>query len=274
VSARTDQVPTAEARARVVGLPEHWVVFAGRAAIAVALVWAWDAGARALGELFLARPLDILHRLAEIARSGRLWQDMRATLLATGAGFAIGWTAGTLLPLLLSASERATRAIEPWVIASMGIPKFALAPLLILWFGIGLAPKIVIVSLMVFYMVFINTFAGLRTVDRRLVDMARVAGADRRRLARHVVWPWMQPFVFSGVRIALPRALSAAIIGEFLVADRGLGHYIENSRQSGDTTGVFTGIAVVTLLVLGLNAVLNVLERRALAWRPVLSTSL
>lgn len=253
---------------------EDWLVFAGRAVLALALLWLWDWGAKRLGDLFVARPEDILRRLLDIGRSGQLWTDMKATLAATSAGFAIGWTAGTVLPLLLAASQRAARAIEPYVIASMGIPKFALAPLLILWFGIGLAPKVVVVAFMVFYMVFINTFAGLRTVDRRLVDMARVLGATRRQVATAILWPWMQPFLFAGLRLAVPRALSAAIVGEFLVADHGLGHAIENARQTGDTVGVFTGIVVVTLLVLALSALLNAIERRALAWRPAVPSSL
>ena len=274
MSAQSDRIRN---ESRVFATPEQvqtWLVIGGRIALALALLWIWDVGARRLGELFVARPEDILRRIVEITRSGQLWTDMKATLAATGAGFAIGWTLGTIVPLLLVASKRASRAIEPYVIASMGIPKFALAPLLILWFGIGLAPKIVIVSFMVFYMIFINTFAGLRTVDKRLVDMARVLGATQQQVARNILWQWMQPFLFSGLRLAVPRALSAAIVGEFLVADHGLGHYIENARQTGDTIGVFTGIVVVTLLVLALSAALNAIERRALAWRPSISTSL
>lgn len=274
MSGGSPSVASGGADARHPSMPDRWIVLSGQLILALALLWAWDAGARRLGELFLATPGDVVRRLGEIAHSGQLWVDLRATLQATVTGFGIGWTLGTLLPLVLSASLRATRAIEPFVIASMGVPKFALAPLLILWFGIGLAPKIVIVAFMVFYMVFINTFSGLRTVDRRLVDMARVVGASRVQLARSIVWPWMLPFVFTGLRLALPRALSAAIVGEFLVADRGIGHYIENARQTGDTTGVFTGIVLVTLLVLALNAALNAIERRALSWRPSIATSL
>ncbi len=255
-------------------LSDAWVVGVSRVALAVAFVATWEWGARRLGLLFLAGPWEVLLRLAEISRSGQLWTDVRATLSATVAGFAIGWGVGTLLPFVLARSTRATRAIEPYIIASMGIPKFALAPLLVLWFGIGLAPKVVIVAFMVFYMVFINTFAGLRSVDRRLVDMARVAGANDRQVALQVVWPWMQPFVFTALKVALPRALSAAIVGEFLVADRGLGHYIEYSRQTGDTVGVFTGITVVTVLVLIMNAGLEALERRKLAWRPTVASGL
>lgn len=249
-------------------LSEATVVRAWRIAIVVGLLALWEWGARELGQLYLAGPLDVARRSWEITASGELWKHTLATLAATGAGFAIGWVAGTLLPLLLSRSERATQAVEPWVLASMGIPKFALAPLLILWFGIGLTPKIVVVAFMVFYMVFINTFAGLRSVDRRLLDMAAVQGATRWQATRHVAWPWMRAFIFSGLKIALPRALSAAIVGEFLVADRGLGYYIENARQIGDTVGVFTGITLVTVLVLLVNAVLSWWHDKAMAWRP------
>jgi NitT/TauT family transport system permease protein len=268
------------ARADVVGsvsrpwLSEDTVVVAWRVGIALGFLALWEYGARALGLLFLAGPMDVIRRSVEIARSGDLWNHTAATLIATCAGFAIGWTAGTLLPLLLSRSARLTRAIEPYVIASMGIPKFALTPLLILWFGIGLTPKIVVVAFMVFYMIFINTFAGLRSVDRRLSDMAAVQGATSWQNTRLVTWPWMQAFVFMGLKIAFPRALSAAIVGEFLVADRGLGFYIEHSRQLGDTVGVFTGVTLVTLLVMLINVGLSWWHDRAMAWRAATATSL
>jgi len=151
----------------------------------------------------------------------------------------------------------------------MGIPKYALAPWLILWFGIGDLPKLVVVTLVVFYIIFITTFAGIRAVDRRLIDMARIAGAGETRIAREIIWKSLLPFFFTGLKVALPRAVSATIVGEFLVATEGVGHYIEYSRQISDTTGVFAGIVVAVVLVLGVNAVVNTIERRALRWRPV-----
>jgi NitT/TauT family transport system permease protein len=151
----------------------------------------------------------------------------------------------------------------------MGIPKYALAPWLILWFGIGDLPKLVVVTLVVFYIIFITTFAGIRAVDRRLINMARIAGAGETAIAREIVWKSLMPFFFTGLKVALPRAVSATIVGEFLVATDGIGHYIEQSRQVSDTVGVFAGIAVAIVLVLSINALVNVVERRALAWRPV-----
>jgi len=125
------------------------------------------------------------------------------------------------------------------------------------------------VVLMVFYVVFITTFAGIRAVDRRLIDMARIAGAGEAAIAREIVWKSLLPFFFTGLKVALPRAVSATIVGEFLVASEGVGHYIEYSRQVSDTTGVFAGIVVATALVLAINAAVNAIERRVLGWRPV-----
>ena len=148
--------------------------------------------------------------------------------------------------------------------ASVGIPKYALVPLFILWFGIDDAPKLVLVGLLVFYPVFIAVFAGIRNVDRRLIDMARVLGASEAAIAREVIWNSLMPFFFAALKIALPRAISAAIIGEFLVGNEGLGYLIEHSRQNFDTVGVFAGIVVATALVLVINAVLTAVDRRSM----------
>ena len=152
--------------------------------------------------------------------------------------------------------------------ASQGIPKYALTPWLILWFGIGDAPKVIVVTLFVFYITFITVFAGIRGVDQRLVNMARIIGASERTIARKVIWISLLPFFFTGLKIALPRAVSAAIVGEFLVSVEGVGFSIERARQLSDTTGVFAGIVVAVALVLIINVAVNALERRALKWRP------
>jgi NitT/TauT family transport system permease protein len=246
-----------------------WAVLGGRLLLAVLLLLAWELGARTLGSVFFASPLDVLVRIGNLARSGQLAADIASTLRVSALGFAIACVAGVLLPFLLRRSPRVNEAVEPYIMASMGIPKYALAPWLILWFGIGDLPKLVVVTLMVFYIVFITTTAGIRAVDQRLINMARVAGAGEAVIAREIVFKSLLPFFFTGLKVALPRAVSATIVGEFLVATEGIGHYIEYSRQISDTVGVFAGIVVAMALVLSINAVVNVLERRALAWRPV-----
>jgi NitT/TauT family transport system permease protein len=244
-------------------------VIAGRIILALALLIGWEAGARTFGSVFFAHPLDVAARIVEIARSGELAEDIYATLRVSAIGFVIGFVAGVLLPFLLRRSQRWTEAIEPYVLASQGIPKYALAPWLILWFGIGDLPKLVIVTLMVFYIPFVNTFAGIRAVDQRLVRMARILGASEVTISREVIWNSLMPFVFTALKVSLPRAVSACIVGEFLVSTSGVGHYIEHARELSDTVGVFAGIVVATTLVLCVNGIVEALERRALRWRPV-----
>lgn len=249
-------------------IPRQWIVRGGRALLAVALLLAWEWGARAFGSLFFAPPLATAQRIVEMAGNGKLFIDIAATLRVSALGFVIGCVMGVGLPFLLRLSDRATAAIEPFIMASQGIPKYALTPWLILWFGIGDAPKTIVVTLFVFYIVFITVFAGVRSVDHRLINMARVIGASERTIARKVIWVSLLPYFFTGLKVALPRAVSAAIVGEFLVATEGVGFSIERARQLSDTTGVFAGIVVAVALVLAINAVVNALERHALKWRP------
>jgi NitT/TauT family transport system permease protein len=249
-------------------ISRYRIVAVGRIAVALALIGAWEWGARAFGPLFFAPPLATVQRIGEMTMSGKLFTDILATMRVSVIGFAIGCAVGVLLPFLLRLSERVTRAVEPFIMASMGIPKYALTPWLILWFGIGDAPKAIVVTLFVFYIVFITVFAGIRGVDQRLINMARIIGASERAIARKVVWVSLLPFFFTGLKVALPRAVSAAIVGEFLVATEGVGFSIERARQLSDTTGVFAGIVVAVALVLAINAVVNALERHALRWRP------
>jgi NitT/TauT family transport system permease protein len=210
----------------------------------------------------------VVQRIAEDLSSGALLRHIYVTLRLAGIGFAIGCFFGVALPFVLRRLPRLTNAIEPYIMASVGVPKYALVPLFILWVGIDDAPKLWLVGLLVFYPVFIAVFAGIRNVDRRLINMARVAGAGEATISREVVWNSLLPFFFASLKIALPRAISATIIGEFLVGNEGLGYLIENSRQNFDTTGVFVGIVVSTAIVLLINAILVWLDRRHSAWRP------
>jgi NitT/TauT family transport system permease protein len=200
--------------------------------------------------------------------SGVLLHHAYETLRLAAIGFAIGCACGVGLPFLLRRMPRVTGAVEPYIMASVGVPKYALVPLFILWFGIDDAPKLWLVGLLVFYPVFIAVFAGIRNVDRRLINMARVLGASEATISREVIWNSLLPFFFAALKIALPRAVSAAIIGEFLVGEAGIGYMIEYARQNVDTTGVFAGVVVATALVLAINAILVRIDRRYSAWRP------
>ena len=246
----------------------RYAVAAGRIVLGFALILAWEIGSDAAGPLYVADPFRVLQRIVTDTQSGVLVRHVFVTLRLSTIGFALGCACGVLLPFALRRVPRLSNAVEPYIMASAGVPKYALVPLFILWFGIDDAPKLILVGLLVFYPVFIAVFAGIRNIDRRLIDMARVVGASETKIAREVIWNSLMPFFFAALKIALPRAISAAIIGEFLVGNEGLGFLIENARQNFDTIGVFAGIVVATALVLVINALLVWIDRRCNAWRP------
>ncbi|MGE3245317.1 MAG: ABC transporter permease [Beijerinckiaceae bacterium] len=246
----------------------RWRVFAAQCGFGILLLLVWKWGAEYAGEDYVADPLKVAERIVEIGLGGELWRHTYVTLRLSFLGFALGCIAGIAVPFALRRLPRLSAAVEPYILASVGVPKYALIPLFILWFGINDAPKLWLVGLLVFYPVYIAIVAGMRSVDGRLISMARIFGASETAISREVIWRSLQPFFFSALKISLPRAVSAAIIGEFLVGNEGIGYYIENSRQSVDSTGVFVGIVMATLIVLVINALLGAIDRRVNAWRP------
>ena len=245
------------------------LIRAGRLALGIGLIACWYFAWYVLGPFAMASPWEVVLRVFSIARSGVLLVDTAVTMYTSVVGFVIGAVFGFLAPALLIRSRRLTAAVEPYVLMSMGIPIFAMAPLLVLWFGINLTPKIILTAVTVFYIVYIATMSGLRAIDGRLISMARILGASQTRITTEIYWRSVQPFLFAGFRVAVPRAIGATIVGEFLVANRGIGSFIEHARQQADVVGVFAGIVVVAILVLGIDIMLEYLYARALKWRPV-----
>jgi NitT/TauT family transport system permease protein len=245
------------------------LVPAGRIALAIAFLALWQYGSNAMGSAWLPGPAETLARIWELTVSGQLARDTLVTFGEATVGMILGGAAGAALPFLLRLSPRLMVALDPFISAAFGVPKLALAPLFILWFGIGVATKVVFVASIVFFLLFYNGLAGILSVDQRLVSMLRVAGASEWVISREIVWNTAKPFLFSGLKIALPRALSGAVVGEFIAADTGLGWYIQHARSINDTTGVLAGAVIVTVLVIAVNAALQRVRARSLAWRPV-----
>lgn len=245
------------------------MILAGRILLGVGLVLMWEGLHRWLGGGVVASLYDIAARIAEITRDGRLFKHGGVTLYESFAGLAIGGSLGLALPFLLRLSPRAEQALSPFIGAAMGVPKLALAPLVILWFGIGLASKIAFVAAVVFFLIFFSTMAGLHATDPRLVAVARLMGARELLLMREVLLPSAVPYVLASLKIAAPRALSAAVVGEFVASDAGLGFYIRDAMDQADTVGIFAGVVVVTVISVIVNEGLERLQRAALGWREV-----
>ncbi|MBI4280215.1 MAG: ABC transporter permease, partial [Armatimonadetes bacterium] len=193
---------------------------------------------------------------------------VRFTLLETVAGYAIGVTLGLLAALAVALTPRLHRVTQPFLIAFYAIPKIALAPLIIIWFGLGLLPKILLASLFVFFIVFLNTVAGVRSVSPSLVSVARVMGAAPRDLLAKIVLPASVPFIIAALRLTIPSAMIGAVVGEFISSNRGLGYLINAASSRYETATVFAGIGSLLIVVVLMDVAVSWLERRLLRWRP------
>jgi NitT/TauT family transport system permease protein len=241
---------------------------ADRVLVAVAALAAWQFAARLFGPHWFSPPVKTVQRLVELAASGDLIRHAGFTLAAAIGGFIAGGVPGAAIPFALRRRPRLAAVVDPYLVAGYGMPKLALAPLFILWFGIGLASKIALVASLVFFLILFATVAGVRGADPRLVAMARVAGASERAVAQHVVWPGAVPYIFAGLKVSLSYAIGAAVVGEMISSNRGLGYLIQAASQDFDTTTVFAGLIAVTVLIVAMNEVVELCERWLLRWRP------
>lgn len=236
--------------------------------VLVVLVAIWQALSFALGTYWIGSPWGVLTRFVHGIMSGDLLHHASYTLTEAVVGFLLGAIPATLLPFALRRLPIVTAILDPFMVGGYGAPKLALAPLFILWFGIGIESKVALVSVTVFFIVYFSALAGVRALDAKLVQMAEVAGANERQIARHIVFPGAVPYVFTGLRIAMPYAIGGAVVAELISANRGLGYLVQLGAMNFDTTGVFVALIMVTCIVFLGNALVNIAERRLLRWRP------
>jgi len=238
------------------------------AAPGVVMLCSWQfASGRLVREAYISKPTDIARRLYELFATGEIWPSLKVTGQELVLSYVIGVASGLLIGYALGRSPRVARIVEPYVMAFYGIPKIALAPLFIIWFGIGIWSKIALASIMVFFLVFYNVFSGVRGVDQELVNLTRVMGANERQLTRHVYLPAAAPYVMLGMRMAIPYSVIGVIVGEFTSSIQGLGLFIHEASATYDPAGVFAGITILLVFVIAANLLANRLERRLLRWR-------
>jgi ABC-type nitrate/sulfonate/bicarbonate transport system permease component len=231
-------------------------------------VWQFFAVAVVRNPLFVPTPGAVLTAVLEIVRSGELLTNLEVSLSYFATGSLLGFAAGVLLGILLGASPRVAEYVDPWVSAAYTAPLVALTPLLIIWFGIGLWSKTIIIALLVVFPVAIGTVAGIRSTDRSLLEVATSMGAGRLDTLRKVMVPWALSFILSGARIGVGRGVIGIFVAElFGGASRGVGLMITNAASVFNTPLLFVGIIVLAVMGVAVTSVLRYLERRMAPWR-------
>jgi sulfonate transport system permease protein len=244
-------------------------VFALRIAVLAGILglW-WAASGTLIDRLFVSDPVSVVSSFVQISLDGTLWWHLERTLLEMTFGYILGVAVGIGLAIAVALIPWGEQIARPLMLGVFAIPKVALAPLVIVWFGIHLLPKVILAASLVLFIVYFSTLAGFAAVNRDLVASVRVMGASRAALFVKLILPSAMPYIFSAMRITLPGALIGAIIGEFVSSNRGVGFLIAHASSRYDTAQVFAGILSLLIFVLILNAILSRLEKYVARWRP------
>jgi NitT/TauT family transport system permease protein len=253
---------------------DRTAVAVGRALlIAVALMFWGYASGTWLDAQSISDPMSVLHALTELVSSGRLWPQLWQTVKEVFVGYFAGALAGAVLAFGFALMPSAERVFRPFLLALYSIPKIALAPLIVMWFGLGIAPKIVLAGMFVFFIVFMNAVTGIQSVNSHHVNIMRVMGATRFAMIRKIVLPTMVPFLLLGLRISIPEAMTGAVIGEFIAASRGLGYLVYSASNEMNMAVSLAALVVLVGVVAVADFGLGLVEH-ALPWQPASSRTI
>ena len=243
-------------------------IYGSRFGLLVVLLTVWELSSRYwIDPFWISQPSAIAGVLWEWVVTGYVFVHLWATGQAMIGGLILGSIVGVSGGFLLGRNRFLANVVDPFITGLYSMPRIALAPLFILWFGIDVTPKIMLAAVIVSFLTFKSTFAGVRAVDRELVDVARVMGAGRSTLLRKVVFPSSLAWIFTGLRLAVPYSLTGAVVAEFVAASRGIGWVIRSASGVFNTTVVFAGLFVLMIVGFSLNQMLDALEKRSSRWR-------
>ena len=218
-------------------------------------------------KLFLAAPSQVVVAFIELSRSGELSKHIYISGLEFLLGYSVACILGILLGLAMAQSTSAKQALQPWVSGLYATPTVALAPLFILWFGIGIMSKVVVVAVLVIFPVVINTEAGLRTTSPQLIETVRSFGASARQIFFKVSLPSALPFIFAGLKLGIGRGLIGVVVAELFGSRAGLGQLISQSAETFNMPALFAGVTILAAAGIAMTSGFGWLERKLIPWR-------
>ena len=237
--------------------------------VGVAFLGAWQAlvSVKVLDPFFVSRPSDIGARIARWITHGTLGIHLAVTLEESLLGLLVGAALGISFGFALARTPFLASVLDPYIKMLNAVPRVVLAPLFLLWLGLGIWSKVALAVTLVFFVMFFNTYQGVRDADLVVIDNVRMLGATERQLVRHVLVPSALTWIFSSLQTSLGFAMVGAVVGEYLGATRGLGYVISQAEGTFDTTGVFAGMTVLAIVVVIASAGVTRLERWLLRWK-------
>ncbi len=248
----------------------HFVLRFWQILILVVVLVAWHLAARDNNfAFFFGRPVEVAKVIwAWFVTNRDIYLHLGITLTETVLAFVIGTVAGLAFGLWLGLSRGASALLDPYITAANSMPRVILAPIFGMWFGLGIWSKVALAVTLVFFIVFFNVYQGVREVSSTLLDNARMLGANRKQLLRHVYIPSATSWVFSSLHTSVGLAFVGAVVGEYLGSASGVGYLILQAEGTLDVNTVFAGIVVLTVCALLLDALVSFVEDRLLSWKP------
>ncbi|HVI12216.1 MAG TPA: ABC transporter permease [Pseudolabrys sp.] len=235
--------------------------------ILAAILTVWQFAVTDASLPYFSRPSLIAAKLYELLTHHDIYRHMSVTLAEIAMGYSLGAAIGLSLGFILGRSQFLSAALQPYIIGLYSIPKIALAPVFIVWLGLGIASKVAVVFVASFFLVFFNTYSGLISINEELVRLARLMGASWPQTVTRVILPAAAPQIFLGLRTAVPYAVIGAVIGEYIGSSEGLGYFILYASQTYDAAALFAGIIILVAIVFVANFGLNWLEGCVIRWR-------
>ena len=236
------------------------------ALVILLLLWQAAGWAGWLNPLYMPTPSQIWGALVELFAEGRIWPHLEATFTAALVGLALGIIVGVLLGVLAALIPLIAELLEPVMLLLNAVPRVILAPLYVIWLGIGVASKVALAFILVSVVIFFTVFTGIRQVDRKFVERITTLGGNRWALLRHVYLPSVASWVLGNLKVAVGFAFTGAVVGEFVAASRGLGYLLSFAQSTYNAALMMALILMIMVVVLVIFAVANRLETRLLRW--------
>ncbi|MFF8691085.1 ABC transporter permease [Streptomyces sp. NPDC002431] len=278
ITAKAGAVPaggTDRARARARAARNRaYLVTGSRIAVLLAVVglWEWLARTAVIDPFNFSMPSKIWEQIrtwvVDGTAQGSLWEQIWYTLYEALLGWVIGVVAGVLLGIALGRVRFAADVLGPYIKVLNALPRIVLAPIFLIWFGLGPASKVASAVVLVFFPVFFNAFQGAREVDRNLVANSRILGASNRQVTLQVVIPSATSWIFTSLHVSFGFALIGAIVGEYIGATKGLGLLVAASQGTFNAAGVYAAMVILAIVALLAEGLLTFLEKRLFRWKP------
>lgn len=217
---------------------------------------------------FFSTPIDVFTRVFKMFMDGSVYRHLWITLVETILAFVIGATLGIIIGFWFARKPLVAAVFDPYVKMMNALPRVVLAPIFALWFGLGIWSKVWLGVTLVFFIVFFNVYQGVREVPQVVLANARMLGMNERQLLRHVYWPAALAWVFSSLHTSVGFAVVGAVVGEYLGSAAGLGYLIHQAEGVFDVTGVFAGMVILMMFVMVIDAIVTVIEKPLLVWKP------